>query len=171
VHETELSILASRLQRLEDDRAIRDLKARYLRACDTKDPETVRDCLAVDGAVIAYDGFPAFDNRDDFVAIYAQMGCAPGIFDIHHGANGIITFDSDTRATGKWSLFFHNINLAGGSLTQMGVEYDDVYTFVDDRWWIAETRSRRNSCLIHSVSDGAVKVVAMGEPPANFGEQ
>jgi SnoaL-like domain len=168
---TELSILASRLQRLEDDRAIRDLKARYLRACDTKDPETVRNCLAPKGAVIAYDGFPAFDNRDDFVAIYAQMGCAPGIFDIHHSANGIITFKSETRATGKWSLFFHNINLAGGTLTQMGVEYDDVYTFAEGRWWIAETRSRRLSCLIHSVSDGAAKVVAMGEPPTAFGDQ
>jgi hypothetical protein len=167
---TELSILAARLKRLEDDRAIRDLKARYLRACDTKDPETVRDCLTAGDAVIAYDGFPAFDNRDDFVAIYAQMGCAPGIFDIHHGANGIITFESDTRALGKWSLFFHNINLSGGTLTQMGVEYDDVYTFAAGRWWIAETRSRRLSCLIHSVSDGAAKVVAMGEPPANFGE-
>jgi hypothetical protein len=167
---TELSILAARLQRLEDDRAIRDLKARYLRACDMKDPETVRDCLAPKGAVIAYDGFPPFNNRDDFVAIYAQMGCAPGIFDIHHGANGIISFESDTRANGKWSLFFHNINLSGGTLTQMGVEYNDVYTFDGDRWWIAETRTKRTSCLIHSVSDGAAKVVAMGDAPATFGE-
>jgi hypothetical protein len=171
VNVTELSILAARLQRLEDDRAIRDLKARYLRACDTKEPEVVRDCLAAEGAVIAYEGFPRFDNRDDFVAIYAQMGCAPGIFDIHHGANGIVTFEGDTRATGKWSLFFHNINLAGGTLTQMGVEYDDVYTYTDGRWWIAETRSRRLSCLIHSVNAGEAKVAAMGEPPTNFGEQ
>jgi SnoaL-like domain len=168
---TELSILAARLQRLEDDRAIRDLKARYLRACDLKEPEVVRDCLAAKGAVIAYDGFPNFNNRDDFVAIYAQMGCQPGIFDIHHGANGIITFENAQRATGKWSLFFHNINLADGTLTQMGVEYDDVYVLANDRWWIAETRSRRTSCLIHSVKDGEARVAAMGEPPATFGEQ
>lgn len=163
--------IEERLQRLEDDRAIRDLKARYLRACDTKDPETVRDCLRPDGAVIAYDGFPAFDNRDDFVAIYAQMGCAPGIFDIHHGANGIITFDSDGRAHGQWSLFFHNINLAARTLMQMGVEYDDVYVKQDGRWWIAETRTRRLSCLLHSVdAAGQVTVAVMGEPPAMYGE-
>ncbi|MBL0022872.1 MAG: nuclear transport factor 2 family protein [Sphingomonadales bacterium] len=71
--------IEERLQRLEDDRAIRDLKARYLRACDSKDPESVRDCLLPTGAVIAYDGFPPFDNRDDFVAIYSQMGCAGDI--------------------------------------------------------------------------------------------
>lgn len=163
--------IEERLQRLEDDRAIRDLKARYLRACDGKDPETVRDCLCPDGAIIAYEGFPLFDNRDDFVAIYAQMGCAPGIFDIHHGANGVIAFESENRATGQWSLFFHNINLGARTLTQMGVEYDDVYVKRDGRWWIAETRSRRLSCLIHSV-DGAgdVKVAVMGEAPASFGE-
>jgi hypothetical protein len=162
--------LEERLQRLEDDRAIRDLKARYLRACDTKDPDTVRDTLAPVGAVIAYEGFPPFDNREDFVAIYRQMGCTPDIFDIHHAANGIITFDSPTRARGQWSLFFHNINLAGRSLTQMGVEYDDVYVKDGDRWWIAETRSRRTSCLIHSVgADGAATVNVMGDPPAAFG--
>lgn len=162
--------LEDRLQRLEDDREIRDLKARYLRACDTKDPDTVLDTLAPKGAVIAYEGFPPFDNREDFVAIYRQMGCTPDIFDIHHAANGIITFDSATRARGQWSLYFHNINLAGRTLTQMGVEYDDVYVKDGDRWWIAETRSRRTSCLIHSVDeDGVAKVAVMGEAPATFG--
>jgi SnoaL-like domain len=162
--------IEERLQRLEDDRAIRDLKARYLRACDSKDPEGVRDTLLPDGAVIAYEGFPAFDNRDDFVAIYAQMGCAPGIFDIHHGANGIVSFDSAERATGQWSLYFHNINLAAKSLTQMGVEYDDIYVKQDGRWWIAETRTKRLSCLIHSVDEaGQATVAVMGDPPASFG--
>ncbi len=160
-----------RLQRLEDDRAIRDLKARYLRACDLKDPDTVLDTLSPNGAVIAYDGFPAFSNREDFVAIYRQMGCTPDIFDIHHAANGIIEFDGADRARGRWSLFFHNINLGQRTLTQMGVEYDDVYVKADGRWWIAETRSRRTSCLIHSVSaEGAAAVQVMGSAPASFGE-
>lgn len=160
-----------RLQRLEDDRAIRDLKARYLRACDQKDPDTVRDTLLPDGAIIAYDGFPPFTNRDDFVAIYRQMGCSPDIFDIHHAANGIITFETPNRARGHWSLFFHNIHLGQRTLTQMGVEYEDVYVKEDGRWWIAETRSRRTSCLIHAVDDaGAASVTVMGPAPASFGE-
>jgi hypothetical protein len=162
--------LEQRLQRLEDDRAIRDLKARYLRACDLKDPDTVRDCLLPVGAVIAYDGFPAFDNREDFVAIYRQMGCTPEIFDIHHGANGVIAIESEARATGQWSLYFHNINLAARTLTQMGVEYDDVYVKQDGRWWIADTRTRRTSCLIHAVdAEGQATVAVMGDPPAAFG--
>lgn len=165
-----MSSLEQRLQRLEDDRAIRDLKARYLRACDTKQPELVRDTLLPQNAVIAYDGFPEFNDRDAFVAVYSSMGCAPGIYDIHHGANGVITFDSETRAQGQWSLLFHNINLANRMATQMGVEYDDVYVKQDGRWWIAETRSRRTSCLIHRVdADGKIEVAAMGEAPATFG--
>lgn len=165
-----MATLEERLQRLEDDRAIRDLKARYLRACDTKDPAAVRDCLLPKGAVIAYDGFPAFADREAFVAVYAELGCAPGIFDIHHGANGVIAFDGADRATGQWSLLFHNINLASRTLTQMGVEYDDVYVRQDGRWWIAETRSRRLSCLIHTVdADGRPGVAVMGEAPETFG--
>lgn len=164
------AVLEQRLARLEDDRAIRDLKARYLRACDAKDVETIRETLLPEGAVIAFDGFPAFAGRDAFVDLYRQMACAPGVFDIHHGANGVITFESADRARGQWSLLFHSIVLANRSVTQMGVEYDDLYVKQDGRWWIAETRSLRRSCLIHSVDeDGQATVSVMGEPPATFG--
>lgn len=162
--------LEERLQRLEDDRAIRDLKARYLRACDHQDPDTVADCLLPD-AKIDFEGFPPFDNRDAFVAIYRQFGCVPGVHDIHHAANGIIAFESDSRATGQWSLLFHNVNLAQRTLIQFGVEYDDAYVKQDGRWWIAESRSRRKSCVIEKVDEeGRATVVAMGEAPAVFGE-
>jgi len=162
--------LEQRLARLEDDRAIRDLKARYLRACDTKDPEAVRDTLLPDGAFIAFDGFPPFEGRDAFVEAYRAMGCAPDVFDIHHGANGVITCETPERARGVWSLLFHSINLGQRTLTLMGVEYDDLYVKQDGRWWIAETRSRRLSCLVQSVDEaGTAKVCVMGEPPATFG--
>lgn len=163
--------LEDRIRRLEDDRAIRDLKSRYLRAADSKDPEGMRDTLLPD-AVIAFEGFPTFTERDPFVAIYAELGCAPGIFDIHHAANGIIAFDGPDKATGQWSLTFHNVNLAAATLTQFGVEYDDRYVRRDGRWWIAETRSRRKSCVIQKVdSEGGLRVVAMGEAPGMFGEE
>lgn len=161
--------LEERVQQLEDDRAIRDLKARYLRACDTQQPGTVRDCLLPEAA-IRFEGFPPFDNREDFVAIYAELGCAPGVYDIHHAANGIITFENAERATGKFALTFHNINLTHRTLTQFGVEYDDVFVKRDGRWWIAETVSHKKSVLVQAVdADGNVKVVAMGEDDGAFG--
>lgn len=151
-----------RLQRLEDDRAIRDLKARYLRACDTQDPEMVAATLLPE-VVVAFEGFPPFNSRDAFIAVYRQFGCQPGIHDIHHAANGIITIENAERATAQWSLLFHQVNLGAGTLTQYGVEYDDTYVKRDGRWWIAETRTTRKSCLLQNVGpDGAARVVAMG---------
>lgn len=162
--------LEERVARLEDDRAIRDLKMRYLRATDLKQVDELRECLTED-ATVAFDGFPPFDTREAFIAVYEQMGCAPGIFDIHHGGTGTIAFSGPDEATGQWPLFFHNIALAQRTLTQMGVHYEDRYVRREGRWWIAETRSRRTSCLIHTVDEaGAAKVAVMGEPPAQFGE-
>lgn len=163
--------IEQRLQRLEDDRAIRDLKAAYLRAADAKDPDGMADTLLPD-AVIAYEGFPAFDRRDDFIAVYRQFACAPGIYDIHHGANGVIRFDGPDRATGQWSLIFHNVNLAARTLTQFGVEYADTYKRREGRWWIAGTRSWRKSCVIHHVDEaGHPSITAMGEAPEIFGQE
>lgn len=162
--------IEERLQRLEDDRAIRDLKARYLRACDNQTPDTVADCLLAD-AKVRFDGFPPFDNRADFVATYRQFGCAPGIHDIHHAANGVIIFDSADQARGQWSLTFFNINLAQRTLTQFGIEYDDVYLKRDDRWWIAETASRKKLVLVQTVDkDGNARITAMGQTDAAFGQ-
>ena len=161
--------LAARVQALEDMVAIRDLKARYLRGCDLQQPEDVRDTLLPD-AIVAYEGFPEFTSRDAFVDVFAQMGCQPGIFDMHHGANPVLTLDGSDRATGRWSLFFQNINVANRTVIQMGVEYDDVYVRRENRWWIAETRTKRTSFLMQTVeADGSTKVAAFGEAPGAFG--
>ncbi|QJB68797.1 nuclear transport factor 2 family protein [Parasphingorhabdus halotolerans] len=161
--------IEQRLQQLEDDRAIRDLKMRYLRASDAKAPEAMRDCFLPE-AKILFDGFPPFDTRDPFIEIYKQMGCGAHIFDIHQGGTGVIEFENEARATGWWPLYFHNINLEQRTLTQMGVEYQDVYEKRDGRWRIAESRSYRKSCLIHSVDgDGQATVQVMGEAPESFG--
>lgn len=122
--------------------------------------------------MIAFGGFPLLDGCNPFIELYRAMACAPGVFDIHHGANGMITFETNERARGRWSLLFHSINLAQRSLTLMGVEHKDLYVKQAERWWIAETRSRRRSCLIHPVDDaGTPRVAVMGEPPAAFGQE
>ncbi|WP_311269541.1 nuclear transport factor 2 family protein [Sphingobium sp. WCS2017Hpa-17] len=168
---TDLQTLEKRIALLEDINAIKELKARYLRGCDLQRPEEVRDCLSPDGAVIAYEGFPPFHDRDSFVEIFRTMGCVAGIYDIHHGANPVITITGEDSATGKWSLYFQNINLAHRTVTQMGVEYDDDYVRRDGRWWISRTATKRTSCIVQQVDeDGKSTIVALGEAPAAFGE-
>lgn len=166
-----LEDLAARIAALEDIEAIRQLKARYLRGCDLKQPDVVRDTLLPEGAVIAYEGFPPFDHRDGFVEVFTQMGCQPGVHDIHHATNSEIVLTGPDSAEGKWSLNFRSIIMAQRSVIEMGVEYEDRYVRQDGRWWIAETRSHRTGCLIETVDEaGKPTVVVMGDPPAAYGE-
>jgi hypothetical protein len=165
-----LETLAARLQQLEDLEAIRTLKARYLRGCDLKQPEVVRDTLLPEGAVIAYEGFPAFEDRDAFVDVFAKMGCQPGVFDMHHATNSDISFLSRDEAKGKWSLNFHSIVLFSRTVTHMGVEYEDRYVRRDGRWWIAETRTKRPYCHIVKIGElGTPCTTSLGAPPTAYG--
>ena len=83
-----------------------------------------------------------------------------------------INLDGRESASGLWSLGFHSINLADRTVTQLGVEYTDTYRKMDGRWWIAETRTIRTYCLIQQMdADGRSRVIAMGEPPAAYGNK
>lgn len=162
-----LEDIAARLAALEDKEAIRALKARYLRACDLKQPDVVRDCFLPGEIVIDYQNFPKFTDRDAFVAIFEAMGCQPGVYDIHHATNWEIDLTGADRATGKWSLNFRTILTGPRQVVRLAVEYQDVYTRQDGRWWISESVSRVTSMLTEQVGeDGSVTVVALAEAPA-----
>jgi hypothetical protein len=166
-----LEQIAARLAVLEDKEAIRALKARYLRACDLKQPDVVRDCFAPGAIRIAYQNFPEFTDRDAFVDIFQAMGCQPGVYDIHHATNWEIDLtgaeSGADSATGKWSLNFRTILTIPRQIVRLAVEYEDVYRRQDGRWWIVDTVSRVTSMLTEQVGeDGSVTVIALAEPPA-----
>ncbi|MBS0474242.1 MAG: nuclear transport factor 2 family protein [Proteobacteria bacterium] len=161
-----LEDLAIRLAALEDKEAIRALKARYLRACDLKQPEVVRDCFLPGSVRIAYQNFPEFTDRDAFVEVYRSMGCQPGVYDIHHATNWEIDLIDADHAVGKWSLNFRTILTGPRQVVRLAVEYEDVYRKQDGRWWIAESVSRVTSMLTEQVGeDGSVTVAVLAEPP------
>lgn len=161
-----LEDLAARITALEDKEAIRALKARYLRACDLKQPDVVRDCFAPGDIRIAYQNFPEFTDREGFVEIYRQMGCQPGVYDIHHATNAEIELTGPDSATGKWALNFRTILTGPRQIVRLAVEYEDVYAKRDGRWWIVETVSYVTSMLTEQVDeDGSVTVVALAEAP------
>ena len=159
--------LAQRLAVLEDKEAIRLLKARYLRACDLKQVEAVRDCFAPGPIRIAYQNFPEFTDRDAFVAVYEQMACQGGVYDLHHATNWEITLTGADSATGLWSLNFRTILTGPRQVVRLVVEDEDRYARADGRWWIVETVSRVTSMITEQVGeDGSVTVLALAEPPA-----
>jgi len=161
-----LDEMAARLAALEDKEAIRTLKARYLRACDLKQPDAVRDCFAPGKIRIAYQNFPEFTDREAFVETYRAMGCQPGVYDMHHATNWEIDLFGPDRAAGKWSLNFRTILAGPRQVIRLVVEYDDVYERRDGRWWIVETVSRVTSMLMEQVGeDGNITVGVLAEPP------
>jgi len=167
-----IETLAQRLSALEAREEIRELKARYLRACDLKDAAELRDTLMPDGALIAYEGFPPFADRESFIAVFEQMACVSGVHDMHHAMNAVVELTGPDEARGKWSLHFKSVIVAQKTIITMGVEYEDRYVRKDGRWWIAETRTTRPLCLIEQVGpEGQPTYVALGEAPAAYGEQ
>lgn len=162
-----LEDLAARLSALEDKEAIRALKARYLRACDLKQVEEVRQSFAPGAIRIAYEGFPEFTDRDAFVDVYASMACQGGVYDIHHATNWQIDLTGPDSARGLWSLNFRTILTGPRQVVRLAVEYEDLYRRAEGRWWIVESVSRVTSQIVEQIGeDGSVTVLALAEPPA-----
>ena len=161
-----LEALAARVAALEDINAIRQLKARYLRACDLKQVEDLRDTLLPEGIRLDYQNFPLFTQRDDFIALFQQMACQGGVYDLHHAGNADIELTGPDEARGRWTLNFRTIILSMQSVTQLVVEYEDIYRRKDGRWWIAESVSRISSMLTEEVGeDGSARYLVWGEAP------
>ena len=162
-----LEDLAARLAALEDKEAIRRLKSRYLRACDLKQVEDVRDCFLPTGVRIDYQNFPLFTDRDAFVDVYRQMACNGGVYDLHHATNWEIDLIGSDEAKGLWSLNFRTILTGPRQVVRLAVEYQDIYRRADGRWWIAESTSRVTSSLVEQIGeDGSITVIALAEAPS-----
>lgn len=160
--------LERRLQALEDLNAIKDLKARYLRACDRKQPDQMRECFVPKGALIEADGFPAFHDREDWVQLFTELAVNnPNIMDMHHGQNPQIALTGADSASGVWDLHFTQINVKERTVVNMAGEYRDEYLRQDGRWLIQSSKFRQTSFLMRKVGeDGSETVLALGKPPS-----
>ena len=159
--------IADRLQLLEDREAIRELKARYLAACDAKNPAGMRACF-VDGPVqIDFGVVGSFDRADALVDVFTAIGCHPHMVEMHHGVNPRIEHVSAGRAKGHWGLHYQLINTRDHTLTQRGAYYDDEYVRDGDggSWKIEKTRCVVTSTLVLQLGEDAVKRVFAGTAP------
>jgi hypothetical protein len=161
--------LEQRLRALEDINAIKELKARYLRACDRKQPDTMRDCFVEKGARIEAEGFPSFDDREGWVAVFTDLAVKnPNIMDMHHGQNPQITLTGPDSASALWDLNFCQVNVKERTIVNMAGEYRDEYVREGGRWLIRTQRFRQTSFQMRMVGeDGQAKVVALGAPPSS----
>lgn len=134
--------LSQRIARLEALEAIRQLKHRYLNACDLKEVERIRECFAQGPIDIDFGLLGRFTNRDDFIELYRSLACSPRVIDSHHGANPEIELLSDDEAQGRWALSYFNLDAGTGATRRLGVIYQDRYRRVDGQWQMVASHSR-----------------------------
>ena len=163
-----LAQLQQRLRHLEDIQSITTLKARYLRACDQKQPNAMRECFVKHGAVIEADGFPPFSDREEWVATFTRLAVAnPSIQDMHHGHNPEIRFTGVDSAKGLWDLDFCQINVKERTIVNLCGQYSDEYERINGCWQIRSMRFARRSVVMRQVDAGGIeRVLALGQPPA-----
>ncbi len=135
--------LEQRIARIEALEAIRQLKHRYLNACDLKEVETIRDCFAEGEIRIDYGPIGCFSDRESFVELYQRLACQERVKDLHHGSNPEIELISGDQATGRWGLFYFNLDAETGATLQLGGVYYDRYQRIDGQWQIVATRFER----------------------------
>jgi hypothetical protein len=141
--------------------AIQQLKHRYWRACDAKDPQGFRDAFVRSGAKVDYGALGSFDDVGPMVAIYEDValrrhGDGYALLEMHHGFMPDITVLSETDAEGTWSLRYRCIDLVGRTDTTMVGVYDDRYTVEDGHWKMSASRFAISWTMTVPLVDDAV---------------
>ena len=137
------------IQKLVEIEAIKQLKARYQRAVDTKDWDLMRSVLASDATSVYSDGKYAFDGREAIVKFLADNLGTPDVQSMHHAHTPEIEITSDSTASGIWYLEDFVVSALpsdgapdGTVLHGTGV-YHDEYVKVDGEWQIQRTGYER----------------------------
>jgi hypothetical protein len=154
-----LQSLVERLERLEALEAIRQLKARYLNACDQQDPQGASRCFAETDVLIDMGHLGVFHHRDEFAALYRAAGCHEYVLDMHHGANPEIELVDASHARALWSLNYRNINTRDRTVTFLSLLYHDEYSKLAGEWKIVTCRVEYKTALHLSYSAGALQTL------------
>lgn len=166
--------------------AIEQLKYRYWRACDAKDPAGFRDCFVATGGQLDFGPLGRTDP-DTMVGIFKQIALAtasdggPRILDMHHGFMPSINVEDPssgdsgtgagaeagepTRATGTWTLQFRQIDREKGTETLSTGEYSDVYVVEDGRWVMAECLFTPGWSVTRDLADATITYPEVSADP------
>ncbi len=137
------------LEELVEIEAIKQLKARYQRAVDTKDWELMRSVLTPNARSTYSDGKYSFEGRDGIVEFLSNSLGNPAIQSMHHAHTPEIEITSEATATGVWYLEDFVLTALptdgaphGTVMHGTGI-YHDEYAKIDGEWLIANTGYER----------------------------
>lgn len=152
--------IEKRLARLEAETEIRALKARYLNACDAKDPPRIRACFTED-AKLDYGPMGKF-GLDGLIDIFTQIAMNSPIVDSHHGHNGEIEFTGADSATGTWSLAFVTYDPRTKAFRSLTGFYSDEYRRTPEGWRVNASTFRPRVTFSGILSEGEVDIAGNG---------
>jgi hypothetical protein len=138
------------IQQIVEIEAIKQLKARYQRAVDTKDWDLMRSVLAPDAHSVYSDGRHSFDGRDAIVEFLEKGLGDPAIQSMHHAHTPEIEITSEVTAKGTWYLEDFVLSALpsgdwapdGTVMHGTGIYYDE-YAKIDGTWMVAKTGYER----------------------------
>jgi hypothetical protein len=147
--------LEARIARLEAEREIRKLKARYLNACDAKDVETIRACFAPD-AKIDYAPMGEF-TVDGLIDIFTQIAVVSPITDVHQMHNGEIELLDADHASARWNLGFTTYDPRTRKFRVMSGFYHDEYIRTPVGWRISKSQHTPRLILDGELAESGVR--------------
>jgi uncharacterized protein (TIGR02246 family) len=138
------------IQKLVAIEAIKQLKARYHRAVDTKDWNLLASVLTEDARSVYSDGLFSFAGRDEILEFHKGALETNDIVTMHQSHMPEIEITSETTARGSWYLEDTVINAGDANeynpgrsvLIGTGI-YHDEYAKVDGEWLISVTGYKR----------------------------
>jgi len=154
--------LEQRLSRLEAIEAIKQLKARYFHACDSKKPEAVRDCFSPGKIDLRYGRIGNFSDREQMLTVFTELACQPHIVEMHHGQNPCIEIQDADNATGIWGLYYYLIDTRRQTVTQLAGFYHDAYVRQGGQWRITQSYYEVTSTQIFDLSEGMARAIFAG---------
>jgi hypothetical protein len=139
------------IQELVEIEAIKQLKARYQRAVDTKDWDLMSSVLAPKARSVYSDGKHAYEGREAIVEFLSDpkgLGNTE-IQSMHHAHTPEIEITSETTAKGKWYLEDFVLTAIPSDWAPNGTVmhgtgiYIDEYVKIDGQWYIQQTGYER----------------------------
>lgn len=158
-----------RLARLEAIEEIKQLKARYFHACDTKQVDRIRECFAPGKIALRYGRIGEFTDREQLVDVFSELACHDHIVEMHHGQNPQIEVRDAVHATGQWGLYYYLIDTRQQTVTQLAGFYQDTYICREGQWLMSQSDYEVASTQIFDLSGGMARAIFAGsQAPAEL---
>ncbi|MDA7575994.1 nuclear transport factor 2 family protein [Gammaproteobacteria bacterium] len=145
--------ISARIEVIHAVNDIKNLKFKYLNACDLKKPNDILECFDSRKVYIDFEDFGIFSSAQGMVEKYKLYSCHPHLIEQHSGKNQIIKLLSNNEASGFWSLSYSLIDTLKNFTLNITGTYEDLYVLDDNKnWLIKKTIFKKRSSLYKSLS-------------------